>query len=71
MSPQSHGWWRKCKKKSVMNADIELVSSLLIQDKEGRTVDLSDGIKVTPVQNDDMHMDGAGLSLMGHGFGKH
>ncbi|KAK7505659.1 hypothetical protein BaRGS_00002930 [Batillaria attramentaria] len=37
-------------------------------DKEGRTVDLSDGIKVTPVHND-VPMDGAGLCLGGHAFG--
>ncbi|XP_076449433.1 ADP-ribosylation factor-like protein 2-binding protein isoform X2 [Babylonia areolata] len=40
-------------------------------DKEGRTVDLSDGIKVTAVQNSDLPMEGAGLSLSGMGFGKH
>ncbi|KAK7114615.1 ADP-ribosylation factor-like protein 2-binding protein [Littorina saxatilis] len=41
------------------------------EEKEGRTIDLSDGIMVTPVHNGDLLMEGAGLSLMGHGFGKH
>ncbi|KAL8581152.1 hypothetical protein ACOMHN_033599 [Nucella lapillus] len=40
-------------------------------DKEGRTVDLSDGIKVTGVQNSDLPLEGAGFSLTGMGFGKH
>ncbi|KAL8590165.1 hypothetical protein ACOMHN_010360 [Nucella lapillus] len=39
-------------------------------DKEGRTVDLSDGIKVIPMPRN-LDLEGAGLCLMGDGFRKH
>ena len=64
-------FWLEIKTDSRVWRTLTFVSSLLVQDKEGRTVDLSDGITVTPVHNNDMHMGGAGFTLMGHGFGKH
>lgn len=68
----------KCQQSSFehwMQAVLGIVNHLkkksVMQEKEGRTIDLSDGIMVTPVHNGDLLMEGAGLSLMGHGLGKH